>query len=146
MIARTAKFARSMRDTRAAVTVEFALLSTIFFSMLLGVLQVGIGMQAYNAVRNASADVARYTMVQYETGNDISNSQIRAYAISTAKSAPYLLENARLNAQVQDASTQRVSGAKEITLTITYRIPSLITVLDIYMPNISYSRPIFVLQ
>ncbi|MBD3772191.1 MAG: pilus assembly protein [Betaproteobacteria bacterium] len=146
MMARLAPFFRRLNEPRAAVTVEFALLSTLFFAMMLGVLQVGIGMQAYNAIRNASADVARYTMVQYESGNKISNSQIRAYAISTAKSTPYLLENARLNAQVQDASTQRVTGAKEITLTITYRLPSLITVLDIYSPNITYSRPIFILQ
>ncbi|MBD3728461.1 MAG: pilus assembly protein [Sphingomonadales bacterium] len=145
-MARLAPFFRRLNEPRAAVTVEFALLSTLFFAMMLGVLQVGIGMQAYNAIRNASADVARYTMVQYESGNKISNSQIRAYAISTAKSTPYLLENARLNAQVQDASTQRVTGAKEITLTITYRLPSLITVLDIYSPNITYSRPIFILQ
>ncbi|MCP5396725.1 MAG: pilus assembly protein [Sphingomonadaceae bacterium] len=144
MIARTRLVLRRMRDNTAAVTVEFALLSFIFFGFLLGVLQVGIGMQNYNAIRNVSADVARYTMVQHETGNTLTTSQIRAYTISTAKSAPYLMEDARLNASVVQATNQRVSGAREYTLTVTYRIPSLLTVLDIYSPNISYSRPIFV--
>lgn len=144
MMQRLATFLRIARDRTAAVTVEFALLSFIMFGMLLGVLQVGIGMQSYNAIRNVSADVARYVTVQDQTGNVLTNSQIRAYAISTGKSAPYLLQDARLNASVADATTQRVTGAREIELTITYRIPSLLTVLDIYSPNITYTRPIFV--
>lgn len=146
MSARTNLFARLRRANGGAVTVEFALLAGIMITMLLGVLQVGLGMQAYNAMRNVSADTARYAMVQYETGNNLSNSQIRSYTISTARSAPYLLQVANFDASVSDAATQRVAGAKELTLTIEYQIPSVMRIIDLAMPRISYTRPIFLLE
>jgi Flp pilus assembly protein TadG len=133
------------RDAAGAVTIEFALLSTVFIGLLLGVLQVGIGMQSYNAVRNVSADVARYTMVQYETGNKLSNSQIQFYAISAAKSAPYLLQSDGVNAKVDQPATQRVTGAKELTLTMEYQIPSILQVIGVAMPKLSYEQPIFLI-
>ena len=54
---RLALFRRLRANARGAVAIEFALLGPAFIVMLLGVLQVGIGLQSYNALRNASADV-----------------------------------------------------------------------------------------
>ncbi|HEX5645127.1 MAG TPA: TadE/TadG family type IV pilus assembly protein [Erythrobacter sp.] len=138
--------ARLRADRSGSVAVEFALLGAAFLTMLLGVLQVGIGMQNYNAIRSASADVARYTMVQYETGNELNMTQIRNYALSAGQNAPYLLDFARLDATVDTADVQRVDGATELTLEMTYTVPIIIGFLGIDEPRIVYQRPIFLLD
>ncbi|MFZ9396345.1 MAG: TadE/TadG family type IV pilus assembly protein [Erythrobacter sp.] len=137
---------RLRADQAGAVAVEFGLLAIAMFTMLLGVLQVGIGMQNYNAIRSASADVARYTMVQYETGNKLELSQIRSYALAAGQNAPYMLDFARLDATVETAATQRVAGATELTLEMTYTVPIIIGFLGIQEPQITYTRPIFLLE
>jgi Flp pilus assembly protein TadG len=134
---------RLRRDGKGAVAIEFALVGPAFIVMLLGVLQVGIALQNYNALRNVSADVARYAMVQYSTGNNLSNSQLRDITISTARGAPYLLTASRMNASVTTATTQRVSGATELTLNVTYQIPTLLDSMGLRGPYITYNRPIF---
>lgn len=140
---RLALFRRLRANARGAVAIEFALLGPAFIVMLLGVLQVGIGLQSYNALRNASADVARHAMVQYSTGNRLSNSQLRSFTLARARQAPYLLQSDRTGATVTNATTQRVAGATELTLTINYRIPSLLSSMGLEGPYITYTRPIF---
>lgn len=132
-----------VRDTRAAAAVEFALLGPIILTLMFGVLQVGMLMQNYDALRNVASDVSRYAMIQYDTGNMVSNPQLAQYAISTAEGTPYLLENSRLNAQVVDSSTQQVSGAKELTLTITYKAATLLKFVGIGGPYMTYTQRIF---
>ena len=133
-------------NSQGAVAVEFALIGPAFIVMLLGVLQVGIGLQNYNALRNVSADVARHAMVQYSTGNNLSNSQLTTFTRSKARQAPYLLTGSRLYANVTTATTQRVAGATELTLTINYQIPSLFSSMGLEGPYIRYTRPIFLTQ
>ena len=135
---------RFARDLRASVAVEFSLLAPAFFLSLFGVFQVGVGMQNYNALRNTSADVARYAMVQYATGNKLSTAQLQSYAVAVGRSAPYFLNNASLTASVVPAATQRVSGASELTLRVSYQVDSLIPGLGLNGPTISFSRPMFV--
>jgi hypothetical protein len=84
--------------------LEFALVGPAFIVMLMGVLQVGIAMQNYNALRNVSADVARYAMIQYTTGNRLTNDQLNSYATTVAQSAPYLL-NSRIIVTIDDVAT-----------------------------------------
>ena len=130
-------------DSRGSVAVEFSLLAPVFFVLLFGVLQVGIGMQNYNALRNASADVARYAMVQYATGNKLSDSQLENYAIGIGRSTPYILNNDSLTARITTPGVQRVAGASEKTLEVRYQIDSIIPALGLEGPYITYSRPIF---
>ncbi len=137
---------RILRDERASMVVEFALLGPVFVVMFLGVLQVGIALQNYNALRNISAEVARYTMVQHETENYITNSQIKSYTVSLAQGVPYMLENRRFSAIARDASDQRVSGAREVELVIGYQIDSLLDFAGIDGPFVTYSRPIFLVE
>jgi Flp pilus assembly protein TadG len=136
--------ARLLGSRRGAAAVEFALLAPAFIVMLLGVLQVGIGMQNYNALRSVSADVSRYAMVQYATGNRLSSEQLRAYALATGISAPYLLDRSAFDAGVEEATAQRVSGATELTLRLDYQVPSLFSTMGLEGPYINYTRPIFV--
>jgi Flp pilus assembly protein TadG len=135
---------RLVDDSRASVAVEFSLLAPLFFVLLFGVLQVGVGLQNYNALRNASADVARYAMVQYATGNRISNTQLESYAVGVGRSAPYLLDNESLTATITTPATQRVAGATEKTLKVAYQIDSLVPGLGLNGPYISFSRPLFI--
>ena len=130
-------------DRRGATAVEFALLAPAIIAMLLGVLQVGAAMQNYNALRNVSADVARYAMVQYATGNNLTNDQLRNYALSASENTPYLLEASRINATVTDAATQRVTGATEKTLIIDYQVLGLFDAMGLRGPAITYTRPLF---
>ena len=134
------------RDERGAMAIEFALIGPVFLLMFLGVLQVGIGLQNYNALRNVSADVARYAMVQHQTGNTVSSSQIRTYALNHGQGAPYLLLGERFDAVVNTAATQRVSGARELEITVTYQIRSLLDFAGIDGPFVSFTRPIFLLD
>jgi Flp pilus assembly protein TadG len=130
-------------ESSGAVALEFALVGPALIAMLMGVLQIGIGMQNYNALRNVSAEVARYAMVQYATGNNLTNGQLNAYAYTVGENSPYLLKNSRLVASVTDAATQRVTGATEKTLQLEYQIPSLLEPMGLSGPRISYSRPLF---
>lgn len=130
-------------DVQGAVALEFALVGPALIAMLLGILQIGIGMQNYNALRNVSAEVARYAMIQYATDNVLTNDQLNAYAYNIAEGSPYLLKNDRLVAHVTDAATQRVSGATEKTLTMEYQIPSLLDSFGLHGPTITYDRPLF---
>lgn len=122
--------------------LEFALVGPAFILMLMGVLQVGIGLQNYNALRNVSAEVARYAMVQYATNNRLTDEQLRTYTTSVARNAPYLL-NSLMNVSVTDPATPQVVGIKEKTLTIQYRIPSILDTMGLSGPVITYTRPLF---
>jgi Flp pilus assembly protein TadG len=124
--------------------VEFALLGPLMITMLLGVVQIGIGMQSYNALRGIAADVGRHVAVEYQKSNRLTNTQVRQLGEATAVQPPYLLDGSALTVNVADASPQRVAGAKEITFTVTYTVPSVLAIIDLPNFNIRFSRPIFV--
>ena len=126
--------------------VELGLLAPLMCALLLGELQVGIGMHSYNALRGISSDVARYAIVQYQTDNELGNSQLTDYARSVAISAPYGLQDSDVHVSVLHATTHRVAGAKELTFTITYTIDSFLGVIGLQDFSISFTRPIFVLD
>ena len=144
MIGLLSLFRRGLADCRGSVVIEFGLLGPLAIAMILGVLQVGIAMQSYNAIRNVSADVVRHTAIEYQVNNHLSDTQIEQWAYSTAVNAPYLLQSENLGVMVADATTQRVTGATEKTMTISYQIPSILTLLGYSSPSISFTRPIFV--
>lgn len=132
------------RDNTGAAIVEFALIAPVFMLMTFGVVHVGMLLQNYNAIRNLSADVARYAMVQKQTGNSLSNTQLRTYAITQAEGAPYLLVRDRVNAVVETPLVQRVTGLQERTITITYQMEGVLDWAGIDAPFVTYSRPIFI--
>lgn len=137
---------RLARDVSGSTIVEFALLGPLMMAMMFGTLQLGVGMHGYNAMRSASADVARYAAVQYQTDNDLSNSQIEAYAQLVLTRTPYGLSSSDVGVTVANAATQRVTGAKELTLTYTYRVPNFLTLITQRDIDLTYARPIFVIN
>ena len=135
---------RLARDPRGATAVEFALLAPAFIVMLFGVLQVGIALQNYNAMRSLSADVARYEMIEHAKGTVMTNSALTTYAENLGSGAPYLLIADNLDVTIAPAAAPQISDATELTLTIEYQIPSILASMGLEGPEIDYERPIFV--
>jgi len=136
-------FQRLAPDNTGTTLVEFALISPLLIVLLGGVLQVGLMLQNYNAVRHVSADVSRYAMVQFATSNNkLTNDDLTNYATSVAQSAPYLL-NGTMAIRIADEATPAVTGLTEKTLTITYQIPSVLSTMGLSGPVITYTQPLF---
>lgn len=137
---------RLAADTSGASVVEFAIIAPTLVAAMVGVVQVGMGMQSYNAVRSVTADTARFALVEYQKGETPTNTQIRTEAYSIARGAPYLLDDSSLRIFVWTAATQRVTGATEKRIMVSYTVPVVIPVFDFAAPTITHSRPIFVVS
>ena len=141
---------RLWRDAAGSVAIEFALIGPTMLAMLLGVLQIGIGMQNYNALRSVSSEVARYAVINAQDAAAQSNMTLRdtndeleAYAAEIATVPPYGLQANRLTVTVTSVPS-RVDGASERTISLQYTIPSVLGVIGIDEIPITYSRPVFI--
>lgn len=139
-------FSRLGRDTSGSTAIEFALIGPAFIGMFMGVLQIGVGMQNYNAVRSVSADVARYAVVNYQTNNHLNTAQLQTYANGIASAAPYGLVRERFSVEITVAATQRVTGANEYNMHMTYDVPTFLSVLGMDDIPLTYDRPVFVIS
>ena len=128
-----------------ATIVEFAILAPAIIGLLFGVFQVGLGMQAQNALRSIAQETSRYAVVEYQIGNEVTDATIETWAENTATSAPYLLNNT-FDATVTAVSTPRVAGTHEKTITLTYTPPAVVPLVDWISPQLTFSRPIIVLD
>lgn len=136
---------RLARAHGGATTVEFALIGPAIILLMLGVVQIGMAMQAYNALRSVAADTARFAVVEYQRGETPDNAAIASQAEEIADAMPYGL-NPGFTAQVVTAGTQRVADAREMTLTLSYTVPTVLPFVEMPPLAISFSRPIFVLD
>lgn len=141
------KLARLRSDRSGAAILEFALLVPIVLVSMCGVFQFGLSMWRYNALRSLSADIARYAMVEYQSdeGVDPSTTTIQAWGIAKGTSGKYKIPTADLTVNVTTAGTQRVSGASEMTITVSSAIPGIIPLSGLEGFTISYTRPVFLL-
>ncbi len=130
-------------DRRGSVAVEFALIGPTFIALMLGVLQIGMGMQNYNALRSVGSDVMRVAVVNYQTNNDLTDTQLRDRTRSIATNSPYGLDSDRLAITVTPVETSRVAGTIEMTLSMTYSVPTVLTIIGLGEFPISYSQSIF---
>jgi Flp pilus assembly protein TadG len=137
---------RLRSDCAGSMVVEFALLAPILLGVLIGVLQVGVALQNYNAVRNISADVARYAVIAHQSGNTLNEGLLETYAVTHAQGAPYLLELNRVSATVTTPTTQRVTGALERRVTVNYEVDSFLSFVGFDNFVISYTAPIFLMD
>lgn len=143
-------FTKLIRDSRGSVVIEFALIGPTMLAMLFGVLQFGIGMQNYNAVRSITAEVARYAVVDAQDAaahSDMTmrdtNTELEAYARGIASASPYGLQADRITVTVTSVPT-RIAGSSERTITVRYNIPSFLGIIGIDSIPVSYSRPVFI--
>ncbi|MCT2558664.1 pilus assembly protein [Tsuneonella sp. YG55] len=136
-------FTRKLKsDRRGATLVEFAVISPILITMLLGVVQVGAWIQAYNSVRNVVNDTARFAMVEYQRGNKISDESIQDRASEIAVSGKYQLDPS-LVVPVVTAKTTQVNGIKQRRLVISYQAPEFMPLASVVSPKIQYGRDIY---
>ncbi|MBX9645142.1 MAG: pilus assembly protein [Novosphingobium sp.] len=146
----TKLLAKLRQDRSGSVIVEFAILGPAMLAMLFGVLQFGIGMQNYNALRSISADLARYAVIDAQDAaaqSDMTlrdtNDELEAYAREIASAAPYGLRADRLTVTVTSVPT-RIDEASERTMTLQYNIPSVLGMIGIDSIPITYTRPVFI--
>lgn len=137
---------RSLRHRGGSVVTEFALLAPTVMALMLGVFQIGIGMQNYNAMRSIASDVVRYATVNYQTGNELTNDQIRYYTRSIAIKNPYGLESSRLALRVTSVATPRVTGTIEKQVSMTYSIPTVLSFVGVDEFPITYTQPLFLMS
>jgi len=137
---------RLVADDRASVVVEFGLIAPAFLVMLLGVFQVGIWMQSYNAMRDSIAETARNISVEYQTDNKLTDSQIQDVGLAVATTKPYMLNLQHTQVTVNKAGVpaQLIPGTRKMTLTINYQTPSFLGVIGIDGPELEYTRSLFV--
>jgi Flp pilus assembly protein TadG len=133
------------RDREGAVIIEFAILGPLVLGLMIGVFQIGLAMQAYNSMRSVAGEAARYAAVEYQKGNSPDNNALETQAIAIATADPYILDPSVV-IDVSDAAIQRVTGAREMTITITYTVPAFLPFFDWASPTLTHSRPIFVLD
>jgi Flp pilus assembly protein TadG len=138
-----ARLRRIARARDGSATIEFAMLGPLLILLILGIFQFSIVMQAYSALGSAASDVQRQVVTQAQTGNVLTTSQMRDTAIAAASSAPYFLNGNLLAVTVASASPQRVTGATEYTLTMTYTSPIVVWLSNLSFTT-TYKRSIFV--
>ncbi len=131
-------------NNSGAMAVEFALLAPLLITMMIGVFHTGVYMQNYNAIRSLTSDGVRHTMVEYQKGNNLTDTQIRSVLLATAVNAPYLLDSDRLNITVSTKLTSRVTGADEIDIDISYTLEDWLPFVTLPGTTLTYSRPVFV--
>ena len=141
------RFPRTLaHDRRGATAVEFALVAPAFLLMLLGVFQVGVWMQNYNAMRNAVAKTARGVAVEYQTENRLTDAQIANMGLAVASTAPFMLKANALSVEVTEPASQPFAAARQVRMTLTYRMPSFLGFAGINGPTLSYGRTMFLAQ
>jgi Flp pilus assembly protein TadG len=136
-------FANLRDDSNGSVAIEFAILGPFLITMLLGIFQVGIGMKDYNALRSATGDIARFAVTNYQKSMFTNDTDLETQARTIATALPYGLDTSRLTVDIANAGTQRVAGATEKTITLTYTIPSVLGMIGMDDITIDYSRPVF---
>lgn len=135
---------RLVRDRTASMAVEFALLAPVFFTMFIGLFQVSVYLQNYNAVRSLASDAVRVVTVEYQKDNTLSADQIESIMLGMAVNAPYLLDTDRIVIDVEQEATSRVNGATEFDIDITYAEEDWLPFVELPDLTLRYTRPIFV--
>lgn len=134
------------KDARGASVVEFALLAPLLLALMFGVVSVGVYMQNSNALRSLASDASRFATVEYQKDNAISAANLERNIKAMGISSPYFLSEKRLTVSVTEVGTSRVNGAREFDLDLTYDLPDLFGGTSIDDINLTYSRPLFVLD
>lgn len=130
------KFSIRSKRRRGAALVEFAMVSVLFLTMLLGMLQFGIYLSATNTLWNGAREGARFAAVQASTiPTTTANAQIADQIAATI--AP--LERSKMTVTITpDDSAARTYGTP-ITVTVTYDMRSR---LFVPMPSYWFGKPL----
>lgn len=131
-------------DRQGSTIIEFALLAPVMFTLMIGVFQVAVFVQNYNAVRSVVSDTARFVTVEYQKDNDLNEDEIHAILVSQAVGAPYLLDSDRLDIEISTQAVSRVTGATEFDVAVSYTLEDWLPFVELEETTLTYNRPIFV--
>lgn len=143
-MSRLLHLARRLRRSRDGSTmVEFAIIGPAMITLLLGVVQTGIQVQNYNAVRNLASDGARFTTVQYQKGTRSATDTIETWMYARGVSGVYNLNIDRLTVDVTEQATSQLPGLVEMNISVTYAAPDYLWSIAGDTLTITASRPVF---
>ena len=134
---------RLRRDSAGVSVIEFALLAPVILGLMLGVLQIGVQMLGYNAVRSVAADTVRYTMIEYQKEDKLTADQIETKANAIAGLPPYNLSGDRYSAAVTNPASD-IAGMKKFKLVLNYTPPNPLGVLRIDAMVMTWTRVFYV--
>ncbi len=134
---------RLKADRTGGVLVEFALLSPVIFALLFGVMQMGLQMFSYNALRAVATDTARYTFVEYQKSNRVTPEQIADQARAIAVAPPYGLQFDNLTATVTTPAST-INGTNLLRLELTYVPMNFLDFIGVGAPTVTVTREIYV--
>ena len=132
-------------DRTGGALVEFGLLAPVFIAMMIGVVQVGIYMQNYTAVRSLASDASRFAAVEYQKTNDLSTSVLESDIAAMAVTSPYNLNADYLTVTVAEVASD-VNGARKFDLTLDYNVPSFLSGVGFSPITLTYDRPLYVID
>lgn len=135
---------RFRHDENGATIIEMAILFPFLVTMLIGVFQAGLYLQAQNSVRSLAGEMSRFMAVEAQKNNILTDSQIETKALGLAVSAPYLLQSDALEINVQDSATQNMDRVRKIDLQMIYEVPSFLGLSDVGVLTLDYTRTLFV--
>lgn len=139
------KFLRRVRrDESGATIIEMAVLLPVLLTMLIGIMQAGLYLQAQNAIRGVAGEMSRFMTVESQRDNHLSDDQIRIKAMDIASSPPYMLRLDDLDIRVENETTQSMDRVRKINLAMSYNIPNVLGFDKIDMLTLNYTRSVFV--
>jgi hypothetical protein len=138
-------FARLSKDRNGSSAVEFALLAPVFIALMMGVVEVGIYMQNFNAVRSLATESSRFAAVEYQKNNKMTVPTLETNIRSMAVQSPYNLSDDRLHVDIEEVTPSPIDGARQFNITLTYDLPDIVGGTSIDNISIDYSRQVFVL-
>ncbi|AKM09989.1 TadE/TadG family type IV pilus assembly protein [Croceicoccus naphthovorans] len=135
---------RWRKDETGTTIIEVAILFPVLISMLIGVFQVGLYLQAQNSVRSLAGEMSRYMAVEAQKNNVLTDSQIEIKAFTLAVTAPYMLQADRLQVYIDDSPTQDMDRVRKIDVNMIYDVPSLLGFSKVPVLTLDYTRTVFV--
>lgn len=127
-----------------STAVEFALIGPAMILVLLAVVQIGLQIQNYNAVRNLAVDGSRFAAVEYQKGTRSTPSAIETWIRTKAIGGVYNLDTDRLDVTVTQDANSRLAGLVEMDIAVSYSAPEYLWSVAGTALTISYTRSVFV--
>lgn len=134
-----------LRNRTGGALVEFALLAPVFIGMMIGVIQIGMYMENYTAVRSLASDASRFAAVQYQKNNNLDTTVIASDVTAMGAASPYNLNANNLTVQVESVASD-VDGAHKFDMTINYDVPNFMSGIGFEPFTLTYSRPLYVID
>lgn len=135
---------RLYRDERGVSVIETAFLLPVLIGMLISVIQIGLYLQAQNAVRSVAGEMSRFMAIESQKQNRLTMRQIEDKALAVAVSPPYILKSSQIEITAANSTTQDIDRVQKVDINIDYSVPNIMGFSKWGILEIAYKRQIFV--